>query len=213
MSLDHPKYLLELSRFHHIIGEGTNSKLEQAKNTVSKQHLAVLRTTIQPPSDVIALFEQDSAATSTPSVVGDMIESLRSTLGEPHEVLQIALGKSALGEKGPATAPVTECAQSWFPLSVASTELRQNIEQDFVTFDKACQGVSGNTGYVAGWTIGECRHEKIDGPAVCFVVLRGWKSMGDFEAFVATDAFKTAAPILFGWKAPFVMVSSRLTCC
>jgi heme-degrading monooxygenase HmoA len=211
MSSHHPKHLLEIAHFHHDIEDGTSSKLEQAERTVSQRHRAVLRTTIQPPGNVIALFEHDNAAASTPSAEGNLIKSLRSSLGEPVEASLIALDKPALGEDGPATAAVTECAQSWFPSSSASTDFRQKIEQDFLSFDEACQGVKGNTGYVAGWTVEECRYETIDGPAVCFVVLRGWESMADFEAFVATDAFKKAAPILFSWKAPFAMVGTHIT--
>jgi hypothetical protein len=127
----------------------------------------------------------------------------------------IDVDQSILRSDGPAAAPLVEYVQSWFPVSRLNAEFKQSIEADFLKFDKIyATEAEKDLGWAYGWSIEEEEVEGIaDERAKCFCVIRGWKNMEDFEKSIQTDAFRSASPILFGWEAPFKLVSLRRECC
>lgn len=138
------------------------------------------------------------------------ITGLIDVLGRPDTSLQIAILPSASNPDGPISANVVEYVQSTFPISSFTADFRSKIESDFMRFESiyAKEPIPGHRGWTAGWTAEDEDHEAIAGEKTrCFVVIRGWDSMAAFESALETPAFKEAIPILYGWKAPFKMVS------
>lgn len=144
----------------------------------------------------------------TTSEFDSFIRTVRNFYGEPQRILHVALSRSAFGPDGPATANVVEFAQSYFPASGATPEFQKQVEVDFLTFNEIYStGAKGDLGWAFGWVLEEQEHENIkDEKAKCFLVMRGWESMGHFEQSVKTEAYKEAIPLLFAWNAPFKMV-------
>lgn len=95
-----------------------------------------------------------------------------------------------------------EWVKTKFPAQTASPEFREAIEKDFKRFEDSFRervegSVSpGEMGLATGWT------EEQDGH-VGFVVARGWRGMGEFDAACQTEVFKGNIGILMGWGAEF----------
>lgn len=192
--------------------DATQKALEALQGVKSPQHF-VLGTQLQDKGAVQIVCEWDdiqsyTAFTTTPETTS-FTRNLRSSLGSQHQVFHAALSRPALGLDGPATAPVVEFVQTYFPVSHATPAFQQQIEADFLKFESIyVKGVKGELGWTKGWVLEELEHEDIkDENARCFFVVRGWKSMRDFEESVKHEAYKESIPILLAWGAPFMMVS------
>jgi hypothetical protein len=136
------------------------------------------------------------------------VETLRTHFGSPANQFHLSPHQSPFGQSGAATANVVEYVQSYFPASTVTPAFEKQIFDDFVKFDEIYMpGTQGMVGLAMGWTQDNQEHADMKGEkAKCFVVIRGWESMGDFEESTKTEEFKEAIPILFSWKAPFHMV-------
>jgi quinol monooxygenase YgiN len=115
--------------------------------------------------------------------------------------------------------PLIEYVKVDFPVSSTTPTFQAQIRADFDKFETLFRkrGDAESTGEV-GLTIGwaddqESVHQEGDRERVTsFVVVRGWRSMADFEKAVKTEVFKEAIPILLGWGAPFELVSNNFGC-
>jgi hypothetical protein len=63
----------------------------------------------------------------------------------------------------------------------------------------------GETVLATGWTE---EYAGANGQVKAWLVVRGWESMEQFQEAVGSEEFKEGSPILFGWGAPFELVSS-----
>ncbi|OBT72691.1 hypothetical protein VF21_08798 [Pseudogymnoascus sp. 05NY08] len=124
-----------------------------------------------------------------------------------YDIFHVLLNRSALSPDGPATAPVVEFVQNYFPASRVTPEFQKQVEEDFVRFDGIYKkGAKGNLSWASGWVLEDQEHESIKGEmAKCFFIARGWESMDCFEQSLQNDAYKEAIPILFAWNAPWKM--------
>lgn len=145
----------------------------------------------------------------------DKLRGIESSLAGTRAVstFRVGLNKSAFLDTGAGSANIYECVQSFFPVSAVTPQFKRTIEQDFVKFDGIYgrDGVKGSTEAVFGWSLDEQDHEDIQGgKAIGFFVIRGWDTMRNFELSLQTDNYKESIPILYGWNAPFKMVSHFL---
>ena len=141
-----------------------------------------------------------------------IVDSVYEYLGQPSSVVHVVLNQAALGPDGPATASVIEFAANYFPISRITPDFKDQIEADFVRFDKICKtGFKGDSGLSYGWVLEEQNHGNIrDENVACFLIIRGWESLQHYQQSVATEAFKEAIPILLAWNAPHEIVSVRV---
>ena len=79
-------------------------------------------------------------------------DNVNDYVGQPSTIIHVNLNEAALGPDGPATANVVEFAANYFPVSKATPEFKQQIEADFIKFDKtAIKGLKGSSGLSYGW--------------------------------------------------------------
>jgi heme-degrading monooxygenase HmoA len=179
--------------------------LDAPRQQVSFYHVSI-GTHVQDPNTL-----QITAEKRETTEAHSIIETLRPVISASLSAFNVTLESTILGPNGPApaTAPIVEYVQTWFPVSRVTPEFQREIESDFRRFDDIfTEGAKNTTGCTSGWILEEQEHDKIvNEKAKCFLVVRGWESMDDFQAAVEHDAFKTASPIVFGWNAPFKMVS------
>ena len=111
-----------------------------------------------------------------------------------------------------ATSNVVEYVQVWFPSPRLTPEFRKSIEDDFARFSTIFERESdGDEGLAVGWSVDDEDHPEVQGEkARCFFVMRGWASMERFGRSTQTEAAKEAFPIVFGWLAPFKLVSFQV---
>jgi hypothetical protein len=109
----------------------------------------------------------------------------------------------------PFTSNLIETVQNIFPTAQATASFRERIEKEFRTFDDAYMpGVSGTTGLIVGWTEDSEAIAELNGaPATCMFVVRGWNSQEAFDKSVQSEHAQKAFPIVFGWGAPYRLVS------
>ena len=156
------------------------------------------RNTIQVTTDASSL--EDS----------NLFRTLRETCGEPKETYHVNFDTSPLSTNGAATAPVVEVVPNFIPVSRLTPEFRAQVEADFQKFDGICKTMAeGDAGLSYGWGMEEQDHDDVKGEKVRpFFIMRGWRSMRDFENLTKQQRFgKEAIPILLAWEAPFRMVS------
>lgn len=139
-------------------------------------------------------------------------DTLSIIYGQPHRIFHVDLNNPAFGPQGPGTANVVEYVQNYFPASLVTPEFQKKIEAEFLKFEAICiKSSTGDVGCASGWVKEELEHEDIKGEkAKCFLVMRGWGKMGDFERLVQSEDFRKAIPILLAWNVPYKMVSPRL---
>lgn len=133
------------------------------------------------------------------------------TLGRSELHLTTPFNNPLLTSSGPATSPVTEYVQIFFPVSRLTPDFKSQIESDFDRFDALFNKDSFHPGQgevAYGWAEEEQSHPDLEEAAKCFVVARGWESIRDFEKATQSEGFREGGPILMGWGAPFNMVST-----
>jgi hypothetical protein len=207
--------LIEIIHFSTKAEDTIQKAANALKGLKHPQHFA-LGTQIQNNSTIQITTEwssvQDLATLQATPEHKSFINSVRNFCGNPDAIFHVPLPHSAFSPDGPATAPVVEFVQSYFPASRATPEFQKQIEEDFVRFDGIYrEGVKGELGWAFGWVAEELEHEGVEGKARCFLVMRGWESMECFEESVKHDKYKEAIPILFAWGAPWKMVSGCLS--
>lgn len=204
--------LIEIIHFSAEAEDTTQKAANALKGVTSPQHFA-LGTQVQDNNTIQITSEwtgvQDLATLQATPEHKSFITSVGNLCDAPVSIFHVPLHHSAFSPDGPATAPVVEFVQSYFPTSRATPEFQKRIEEDFVRFDGIYrEGVKGELGWAFGWVIEEQEHEGIEGEkAKCFLVMRGWESMECFEESVKHNKYKEAIPILFAWGAPWKMVS------
>jgi hypothetical protein len=142
----------------------------------------------------------------------DLIEKLSAIFGSQaiYTRHRIDLPISAFDKSNnPFTSNLIEVVQNIFPAAQATPSFCERIEKEFRTFDDAYMpGVSGTTGLVVGWTLNSQEMPELDGaPATCMFVIRGWDSQESFDRSVRSEHAQKAFPIVFGWGAPYKLVS------
>lgn len=178
--------------------EDAISKATKALADVKTQTRYTLGPNVQEPGSI-----QLTAEWSNSQDRSAFTNALQPSLGSPESTYHATLKQPAFG---PAASKIVEHVQIWFPTSKADVAFKSQIENDCARFDELF-GVHPGQGDVAyGWIEEEQTHEEVEGgKARCFLLMRGWESMGDFQASVETEAFKKASPIVMGWGAPFKM--------
>lgn len=139
----------------------------------------------------------------------DLLRQLRNSCAHPTETFDAELNRLALETKGPATSPLLEVVVNYFPASRVTPDFRKQIEAEFLEFDSICRSVAeGDGGLAYGWSVDELDHDEVkEDKTRPFFILRGWRSMEDFDNLTKLEKFgKDAIPILMVWKAPFKMV-------
>lgn len=186
-------------------GSGHKDPIKAAIDTVkASQQTSALGLQLQDQSTLQLTSESTSDS--------PLSHSLKSSLGRPSETYTIDLNTSAFAPDGAATAPLTEVVTNFFPAARVTPEKQQQIESDFQAFDRIIRTVAnGDLGLSCGWAVDEVEREDVEGgKARPFFILRGWRSMEDFERLTAQEVFKTVAiPILMNWGVQFKMVSRR----
>lgn len=138
------------------------------------------------------------------------VGSVRGLFGEPKDSFHVHFDRSAVGPNGPATANVVEYVRNTFAISRLTSEFQKQIEMDFLKFDEIYQkGLpEGQRGWTMGWTLEEVEHPDIKGEKTrSFVIVRGWDKFEYFEQSLQNEYYKEGVSILYGWNAPFSMVS------
>lgn len=161
---------------------------------------------VKDPNTLQITLEHDGSAN-----VNTLLATLRKSFGKPSNHLSTSFPTPALSSSGPSTSPIVEHVLSTFPSSLATPAFQAKIIADFERFES----IYNPTGAVTppgklscGWVEGEYAHPEIAGEkGKGFLVVRGWEAMSDFQKSVEGEGFKEAGPILFGWGAPFRMVS------
>jgi hypothetical protein len=137
-----------------------------------------------------------------------ILSTLQPILGTPITTFTVPF--SVLSNAGPATFPVVEYVQNFFPVSKLTPDFQSQIENDFLKFFTTLVpgGPAADPGkIVTGWS-DEVTHPDIPGEkARCWTVCRGWETMEGFLKGLETEEFKRAIPILYAWGAPYKMVS------
>jgi hypothetical protein len=181
-------------------------------DSTSTQHATI--GIVQTP-EANALHFWTEATTTEASVAQhdlDLIEKLSAIFGSYVTYIRhrIELSTSAFDESNnPFTSKLIEVVQNIFPTAQATPAFRESIEKDFRRFDDAYMpGVSGTTGLIVGWTLDSQEMPELDGgPATSMFVIRGWESQESFDRSVRSEHAQKAFPIVFGWKAPYKLVS------
>lgn len=183
--------------------DGSRDAVRDALHASSEKD-SVAGVQVQDRSIIQAISESDNNPDS------DLLRQLSTSCGRPTDTYRVEVNRLALENGGPATSTFLEVVANYFPASQVTPDFRKQIEADFVQFDGIIKTVSeGDGGLAYGWSVDELDHE---GEATRpFFILRGWRSMQDFEALTKKEVFgKEAIPILMAWKAPFKMVRSFL---
>ena len=156
--------------------------------------------------NVLQILIQDSDPANS-TTAAEILNSLHEHSITPSTTFHLTFNNPPFAHSGPATAPVVEYAQSWFPRSDATSAFKQRIEQEFEKFTEIFKRESkGDVGCGYGWVEEELEKEEVkDGKATSFIVARGWETLEDFKMSISTDSYKEAAPILYGWGAPYQM--------
>ena len=155
--------------------------------------------------DVLQMTIQISNPLNSPAPV-DLLNSLQKLTTMPPTLFHATFNNPPFAPfSGPATAPLVEYAQSWFPSSAATPAFKRCIEQDFDKFTNIFEReATGNVGCAYGWIEEELEKEDVKGgKSTSFLVTRGWKSFEDFKTSTTTESSKEAFPILLNWGAPY----------
>ncbi|KFX94365.1 hypothetical protein O988_06343 [Pseudogymnoascus sp. VKM F-3808] len=202
--------LIEIIHFSAKAGDTIQKATNALEGVKNPQHFTI-GTQIQNNNTIQITTEwssvQDLATLQATPEHNSFLNTVRNSCGTSDSIFHVPLTRSAFGTDGPATAPVVEFVQSYFPTSRATAEFQKRIEEDFVRFDEIYrEGVKGELGWAFGWVIEEQEHGGIEREkAKCLLVMRGWESMDCFEESVKHDKYKEAIPILFAWGAPWKM--------
>lgn len=165
----------------------------------------VIGTQVQDPN-IILLTSEASNFEDQP-----LFRAIKDLCGQPTSSYQVDLEESALGPGGAASAPYVEFVANYFPVSRLTPDFRAQVEADFAKFNGICKSIAhGDLGLSTGWSVDEVDHQDVtDEKTKVFLIMRGWRSMEDFENITKHEKFESEAiPILLAWKAPFKMVSS-----
>ena len=208
--------MTEIIQFHTET-PACNADLQKALKALQDNgtpgHFAI-GTLIQDPHTVQVTAElHNSNNHQTGTQTSSIAPSLRSLFGDPTYTSHIPFPSPVFKPNGPATAPVIEYVQSFFPLSRLTPTFQQKIEADFNNFNTILNSDGPHQGrgsLTYGWSE-PVSHPDISGEkARAFTVTCGWESMGEFEAGLKTEAFGRAIPVLYAWGAAYRMVRFSL---
>jgi hypothetical protein len=216
--------VLTLHNFTATNAEGTSdfhALLESARKAVrtSTQHegpktqhstIAIVQ---KPEENSFQLWTESTSADDTIAKHDlSLLETLKDIFASraTYTRNRIAIPISAFNpSNNPFTSNLIETVQNIFPSAQATPSFRERIEKEFRTFDDAYMpGVSGTTGLIVGWTEDSEAISELGGaPATCMFVVRGWNSQEEFDKSVQSEHAQKAFPIVFGWGAPYRLVS------
>lgn len=186
--------------FDDIVQKATSA----LQNASSIQHFNI--GTILEVKNALQILSQDSDPANSTTTT-EILNSLREFSTTPSIAFHLTFKNPPFSLSGPATAPIVEYAQSWFPVSDATPAFKQRIEEDFERFTEIFKRESkGDIGCGYGWVEEVLEKEDVKGGiATSFIVARGWQTLEDFKMSTSTENYKEAAPILYGWGAPYQM--------
>lgn len=194
---------LQIALFKSAHGGADQAIQDAQESTNESDDRTVTGLQVQDPSIIQVTSESDGGNSQ-------LQHNLRTICGEPTQTYRVKLNASAFGAEGAAASPFVEYVANFFPASRVTPDFQAQVEREFLSFDSICKTVAeGDGGLAYGWSPDELEHEDVkDEKVKPFVILRGWRSMQDFENLTKTETFqKDAIPVLLGWKAPFKMVS------
>ena len=177
------------------------SELTKALKALPSHPQFTLGTKVQDPTTIQITAEWPSIQAPNDLATSPAYQALTNTISTisptPLQATIATLNASVFAAGNP---PLVEFVQSYFPAS-SPPDFLAKIEGDFARFEamyrrRGSPDACGEIGLATGWA------EEKDG-ARAFVVVRGWREMGQFEAALATEEFGEGIGILMGWEVPF----------
>lgn len=200
------------SDFHPLLDRARQAVHKANQHDGPKTQHSTIAIVQKPDNNSFELWAESTSDTTVAPQDLALIQTLKTifTSHATYTTYRIAIPTSSFDpSNNPFTSNLIETVQNIFPAAQATPAFRQRIESEFRRFDDAYMpGVSGTTGLIVGWTEEAQEIAELNGaPATCMFVVRGWNSQEEFDRSVQSEHAQKAFPIVFGWNAPYRLVS------